>query len=109
MLLIIHLYNKDKLLFLHYLFCKLIYTCAFVIISFNSSIDSFNWAISSSCCNGVERVNLGGYSSPIEAYNTYKIFKEQIIKEAAEQAFKNNEITVECYNALMKYEVEITD
>lgn len=44
-----------------------------------------------------------------EAFNAYKSAKEQYIKELAEQYFNEGKITKRVYDALMKYEVEITD
>lgn len=54
-----------------------------------------------------ERVNLGFYNNPIEAFNHYKIFKEQYIKEVAEEY--KNEIPKKLYDAMCKWKVEITD
>ena len=44
-----------------------------------------------------------------EAFLAYKIYKEDIIKQIAQQEFNNGNITEKCYNAMMRYEVEITD
>lgn len=53
--------------------------------------------------------HLGYFNTPNEAFNAYKIAKEQYIKELAEKYFQEGKITKRVYNALMKYEVEITD
>ncbi len=51
--------------------------------------------------------NLGGFSSPYEAFQAYKNCKEVCIKQAAEQyAYQ---IDSRAYNALLNYEVSITD
>lgn len=52
---------------------------------------------------------LGCYKTPKEAFYAYKIFKERYIKELAEKYFQEGKITERVYNALMEYEVEITD
>lgn len=56
-----------------------------------------------------KQVHLGYYNTPDEAFMAYKKAKEAHIKEVAEEAFKNGEISERIYSALMKYEVEITD
>ena len=53
---------------------------------------------------------LGNYSTPENAfYQGYKPYKEKIIKQIAQIEYENGNITKECYNAMMNYEVEITD
>lgn len=54
-------------------------------------------------------VELGYYSTPASAFEVYKKYKENIIKQVAEVEYSNGNITKECYNAMMNYEVEITD
>lgn len=44
-----------------------------------------------------------------EAFLDYKECKESIIKQVAQTEFYNGNITKRCYDAMMKYEVEITD
>lgn len=51
--------------------------------------------------------NLGRFNNPEEAFLRYKEFKENRIEEFANK-FKYK-ITLECYNALLNYKVEITD
>lgn len=58
---------------------------------------------------GQYRNNIGTFDSPTGAFHAYKIAKEQHIKELAEKYFQEGKITRKVYNALMKYEVEITD
>ena len=55
----------------------------------------------------VIRVTLGSYNNEIEAFQCYKRFKENYIKEVAEE-YKNL-IPTKLYEAMYKYEVEITD
>lgn len=52
---------------------------------------------------------LGSYSTPEKAFGVYKVYKEDIIKQVAEIEYKNENITKECYEAMMKYIVEIDD
>ena len=59
--------------------------------------------------DGKSRVYLGTHNSIEDAFSAYKIAKEQHIKELAESYFKEGKITERVYQALMKYEVEITD
>lgn len=52
---------------------------------------------------------LGVYNTVEEAFNAYKNAKERHIRNVAEKYFQEGKITERVYNALMKYEVEITD
>lgn len=54
-------------------------------------------------------VCIGTFDTPEEAFYAYKTYKEDIIKAVAEKEYKANNITKPCYEAMMKYEVEITD
>lgn len=56
-----------------------------------------------------QRIYLGVFDTPELAFLAYKNAKEQQIKELAEKYFKEGKITERVYDALMKYEVEITD
>lgn len=53
--------------------------------------------------------HLGIFDTIDDAFKAYKAYKESIIKSIAKQEFDNGNITIECYNAMMCYEVEITD
>ena len=44
-----------------------------------------------------------------EAFKTYKQYKENIIKQVAQEEFDKGNITQKCYEAMIRYEVEITD
>jgi hypothetical protein len=59
------------------------------------------------CRDGSKRVMLGRYSSPEEAFKVYKAFKENVIKSVAEE-YKSI-IDPKVYDAMISYEVEITD
>jgi hypothetical protein len=51
--------------------------------------------------------NLGRYETLEEAFNIYKIFKEKVIKQVAEEY--KDKIPEKLYDALLNYQVEITD
>lgn len=52
---------------------------------------------------------IGVYKTAKDAFIAYKQAKESYIKEVAQKYFGDNKITKRVYDALMKYEVEITD
>lgn len=54
-----------------------------------------------------KRKYLGSYNSPEEAFKVYKEFKEKNIKQVAD--YYKNKIPQKLYDAMCKYEVEITD
>ena len=49
------------------------------------------------------------YSTPERAFQAYKSYKEDVIKQVAEVEYRVGNITKECYEAMMNYEVEIDD
>lgn len=53
------------------------------------------------------RNHLGRFNDPISAFNAYKIYKEQHIKDVADHY--KSQIPIKLYDALYAYEVEITD
>ena len=55
------------------------------------------------------RINLGTFYSVEEAFLAYKQAKESYIKDLATQYYNHEKITKKVYDALMRYEVEITD
>ena len=60
------------------------------------------------CAQGQGKIiNLGCFNAPKEAFNVYKLFKEDIIKQIADK-YKIL-IPQKLYNAMYEYEVEITD
>ena len=72
-------------------------------VNYQSKIDKYQ-----ARCSTLEgRVYLGVYSTPEEAYYVYKHFKENYIKQKAEEY--KNKIPIKLYDALYRYEVEITD
>lgn len=58
---------------------------------------------------GMVKKCLGRFDTSIAAFKAYKAAKEQFVKELAERYFQEGKITEKIYDALMKYEVEITD
>ena len=50
-----------------------------------------------------------GFDNPVSAFNYYKNKKEEVIKYVAQIEFEKGTITETCYNAMVNYEVEITD
>ena len=56
-----------------------------------------------------EKRHIGVYDTSQEAFYAYKNAKERYIKSVAEKYFQEGKITERVYNALMRYEVEITD
>lgn len=52
---------------------------------------------------------LGAYSTPEDAFLAYKTYKEDLIKQIAELEYSQGNITKQCYEAMMSYEVKITD
>lgn len=60
-----------------------------------------------SCNTNEKRKHLGYYNTPEEAFQVYKKFKEQYIKEVAEEY--KSKIPTKLYNAMLNYKVEIDD
>jgi hypothetical protein len=52
---------------------------------------------------------LGTFYDIIDGFNEYKKHKEYLIKEVARLEYSKGNITKRCYDAMMAYEVEITD
>jgi len=59
------------------------------------------------CCGADGRKVLGYFNTAEEAFHAYKVFKENLIKQVANEY--KDQLDPRAYNALMKYEVEITD
>lgn len=56
-----------------------------------------------------KRDHYTGFNTPEKAFLKYKIEKEAIIKQVAKEEYDKGNITKECYEAMLNYEVEITD
>lgn len=54
-------------------------------------------------------LGLGYFTTLEKAFESYKAAKEKLIKSLAKTYFENNIINEKTYNALLRYEVEITD
>jgi hypothetical protein len=60
------------------------------------------------CINSKGKIiHLKRHNTPEDAFRVYKEFKEQVIKEVAEEY--KDKIPTKLYNALLNYQVEITD
>lgn len=55
------------------------------------------------------REELRYYSAPEKAFDAYKVYKEDLIKQVAQIEYGKGNITKECYDAMMNYEVKIDD
>ena len=54
-------------------------------------------------------IHLFGFQTPEGAFGAYKKEKERIIQKYATLEYHSGNITKSCYEAMMKYQVEITD
>lgn len=65
----------------------------------------------SACSNPFikKQIRLGVYDNKEDAFYDYKIYKENIIKKVANIEFNKHTITKECYEAMMNYNIEMTD
>jgi len=63
------------------------------------------------CSNPItkNRDYLGSYGTSKSAFMAYKKYKEDLVKQIAEMEYFEGNITKKCYQAMMNYEVEITD
>ncbi len=55
------------------------------------------------------RIRIGIYDTEEEAFKAYKTEKERLIKNLAVIEYNNGNITKQCYDAMLKYQIEITD
>lgn len=60
-----------------------------------------------SCSDGDSQKYLGSYKTMYEAFQAYKTFKEALIKEVANEY--KHQLDPRAYEALLNYQVEITD
>ena len=73
-------------------------------VSYHSSSGAYNASL-----NYNSKVKSTYFKTKNEAFIYYKIEKEKIIKQIAQEEFDKGNITKECYEAMIRYEVEITD
>ena len=66
------------------------------------------WAKSTNPLTG-KNVELGKYNTPEDAFNAYKVYRENLIKQVADIEYSKGNISKECYNAMSCYIVEIND
>ena len=59
--------------------------------------------------NGKRTGYIGSYDTPEDAFSAYKRTKESYIKKIAQTYYNEGKITRRVYDALMKYEIKITD
>ena len=52
---------------------------------------------------------LGRYNTSQDAFYAYRKSKENLIKKVAQEEFDKSNITKKCYDAMMNYQVEVTD
>ena len=53
--------------------------------------------------------HLGTYDTPEEAFYAYKKHRELLFKQIAEKEYQQGNISIACYEGLMKYNIEIND
>ena len=59
------------------------------------------------CSNGSgKNVHLGYYTNPTDAHNAYKTYKYALIKDIAEEALTNKEISQQIFQALLAWKIE---
>ena len=73
-------------------------------VSWNKKANAFESRVSKSTG---KREYLGSFNTELEAFNSYKQAKESFVKEQANKW--RDKIDDRAYNALMNYEIEITD
>lgn len=63
------------------------------------------------CCGNIKTSKryLCVDKDPYKTFNEYKQYKEKLIKQVAKEEFDKGNITKRCYDAMMNYQVEITD
>ena len=52
---------------------------------------------------------LGLYQTPEQAFQAYKSYKEKVIKQVAKSEYEAGNIVMQCYEAMMSYNVEIDE
>lgn len=74
-----------------------------------SQDDRYFVARCSNPLNNNKKEFLGAYFTEEKAFYSYKKRKEEIIKQVAQIEYNKGNITKECYNTMMSYEVEDAD
>lgn len=78
-------------------------------VIYNKRDDCFDVIVNDGILTDKKKIHLYGFQNPTIAFYKYKELKEKIIKERAKQEFELKNITEDCYNALLRYKIEITD
>lgn len=78
-------------------------------VSYNKRNKKYRVEVSKIGANGKYRDYFGYHNTVEESFLIYKKEKESYIKQVAQEEFANGNITKKCYEAMMNYEVEITD
>jgi len=78
-------------------------------IGVTSDIRTHNNKYLAQCCKGDKIIShyVGNYNTPELAFNAYKNYKEQLIKDIADKY--KDKIPQKLYDAMYAYEIEITD
>lgn len=74
-------------------------------VCYHKRVKMFN----SYCHENGKMYSIGYFNTIEDAFNAYKKYKENLIKRIAKDEFERGNITEKCYNAMINYEVEITD
>lgn len=61
------------------------------------------------CENNGKLYHIGVYNTEHDAFVSYKNYKESLIRKIAKEEYEKCNINKKCYEAMMSYEVEITD
>ena len=77
--------------------------CNVIGVNFHKSSNKFQARL----CKVNKSIYLGIYNTEIEAFHAYKTAKESYLKELSNKW--KDKIDIRAYNALMNYQVEITD
>ena len=78
-------------------------------VRYNKVNKKFNVKISKHRNGKAVSEHIGVYDTSEEAFYAYKEAKESYIKQVAQEEYSLDNITKKCYDAMMSYEVEITD
>ena len=76
-------------------------------VDYLKKLDKFR----ASCMNPFtkKQEHIGVYGTAEDAFIAYKTYKENIIQKVAEDEYQKGNITVQCYNAMLNYKIEIND
>lgn len=101
------LYSEDTCLFLPRELNSLLLSCKAVRGNLPLGVTSHQGKFLAQCHREAAAYYLGMFDTPEEAHNAYKQAKETFIKSQAEKW--KDQIDIRAYEALMSYEISITD